>query len=60
MIYKFKCPCCGDKAEIDMPMKFYTSIGHMCKKCGAELERDYLDIAGGIQWKTGGNFGKSE
>lgn len=43
MIYKFICPSCGRKEELDIPITEYRSDGHMCE-CGAELVRDPDDF----------------
>lgn len=61
MQYKFKCPKCGQKYVIDMPMSEYTSTGHVCenKNCKTELIRDVNDFAGGAIWKCSGAFGKA-
>lgn len=44
MIYRFICPCCGEKTEIRMPVAEYHADGHPCKHCGSELIRDPSDF----------------
>ncbi len=43
MIYRFFCPCCGNKVELRMPVTEYKAEGHICE-CGAELLRDPHDF----------------
>lgn len=56
MQYKFKCPKCGEKYIISMPISEYTPDGHYCKKDNIELERDISDYAGGSIWKCTGSY----
>ena len=44
MIYRFFCPCCGQKTEISMNVSEYTAEGHPCPDCGTELKRDPKDF----------------
>jgi len=60
MIYKFICPKCGEKAEIVMPITQYTSEGHKCEKCGAELKRDVTDYCTSSPRNVPGFFGVSK
>lgn len=59
MIYRFKCPKCGQKYELNIPISQYSSTGHFCTNndCSTELQRDYTDIAGASIWKTSGAYG---
>lgn len=56
--YKFKCPECGEVAEIQMRISEYHSDNHFCK-CGAELKRDMKDVATDYVAKCTGLYGKT-
>lgn len=43
MKYKFLCPECGRRAEVQMPISEYRPDGHLCS-CGAEMIRDPQDF----------------
>lgn len=61
MDYKFKCPKCGEKYILSIPVTDYSFAGHICQNpnCDGELERDIEDFAGGFIWKCTGAYGKS-
>lgn len=60
MQYKFKCPKCGEKFTLSIPISEYTPTGHKCQNpnCDGELEREISDFAGGVIWKCDGACGK--
>ena len=55
MIYRFKCPVCGQTEEIQMRISKYRPSGHICK-CGAELIRDITDFGMNYQTKCDGFY----
>lgn len=57
MTYKFVCPNCNKRIDVNMSIKEYKPNGHYCE-CGIELLRDYTDIAGNAIWKCDGAYGK--
>ena len=44
MNYPFECPKCNYSEIISMPIKEYTSSGHMCKNCGTEMTREVKSL----------------
>lgn len=56
MIYKFVCPVCNKKYDIQMPISEYKPNGHFCE-CGAELNRDIKDFCTISQRNVEGFFG---
>lgn len=43
MNYPFECSC-GHKEIISMPITQYTSEGHICPNCGAEMYREISSL----------------
>lgn len=59
MRYKFTCPSCGNKQEVEMKITEYVAEGHKCDKCGGELVREVSDmVCGASVDKTGGFYRK--
>ena len=58
MTYKFICPECGKKYDIEMRISEYRKDGHICE-CGKELVRDPAGFSCNFVVKCDGFCGKS-
>lgn len=41
MLYKFICPECGDRKEVDIPSAEIKNYKALCDSCGAVMRRDW-------------------
>ena len=56
MYYPFICPKCGQKETIEMRITEYSSEGHICSKCSAEMVRDPKSLVCGMSIDKTGDF----
>lgn len=59
MTYVFKCPKCGTKYSIEMPISKYIGTGHICTNgdCKTELVRDVSNFGTNTHWHCSGAYG---